>query len=187
MDFNKLETGRIILRTISIADQDDFLHYRSNAEVARYQNWEPFNRQQAIEYLEQYAHSKPGIPSEWFQLGIADKKTNRLIGDCAIKLDAYDQRIAEVGFSLSCDYQKRGLASEALSCLLDYAFRELNVHRIFAITDCENIACVRLLERLKLRREGHYLENVWFKGGWGSEYSYAILETEWAQIKPVQH
>lgn len=180
MNFNKLESERIILRTVGPVDLEDFLHYRSDAEVARYQYWEPFNRQQAMEYLEQYAHSRPGIPGEWFQLGIADKATNRLIGDCAIKLDAQDPRIAEVGISLSRDYQKRGFAGEALSCLLDYAFCELDVHRVFAIADCENTACVKMLERLKLRREAHFLKNVWFKGAWGSEYHYAILETEWA-------
>ncbi|MEI6287324.1 MAG: GNAT family N-acetyltransferase [Bacillota bacterium] len=179
MDFDKLETERIILRTITKTDLDDFLHYRSSAEVARYQFWEPFSRQQAIEYLDKYAHSKPGVPGEWFQLGIVDKITSRLIGDCSIKLDSCDQRIAEVGFSLSHDYQNQGFASEALRGLFDYAFNELNVHRIFAITDCENRACVKLLERLKMRREGHFLKNIWFKGNWGSEYCYAILECEW--------
>ena len=30
-----------------------------------------------------------------------------------------------------------------------------------------------------MRREGHFIENVWFKGGWGDEYQYALLEREW--------
>lgn len=179
MDFDKLDTGRTILRAIEEADLEDFLYYRSNADVARYQYWETFSRDQALEYIKKYGHSEPGIPGEWFQLGIVDKETNRLIGDCSIKLDSLDPRIAEVGCSISCDYQKKGIAREALESLFDYAFRELKVHRISAITDCENAACIKLLERLKMRREGHYVKNVWFKGGWGSEYSYAILEDEW--------
>jgi hypothetical protein len=27
--------------------------------------------------------------------------------------------------------------------------------------------------------QGHFLKNVWFKGKWGDEYLYAILEEEW--------
>ena len=37
---------------------------------------------------------------------------------------------------------------------------------------------MRLLERVGMRREGHFIENVWFKGEWGDEYQYAMLERE---------
>jgi RimJ/RimL family protein N-acetyltransferase len=30
-----------------------------------------------------------------------------------------------------------------------------------------------------MREEGHFIENIWFKGKWGSEYQFAILEREW--------
>ena len=30
-----------------------------------------------------------------------------------------------------------------------------------------------------MRREGHFFQNVWFKGKWGDEYLYAILKEEW--------
>jgi len=56
---------------------------------------------------------------------------------------------------------------------------QLMVLSIIAITDCENTASVALLERLEIRREGHFLQNVWFKGKWGDEYLYAILKEEW--------
>ena len=36
-----------------------------------------------------------------------------------------------------------------------------------------------LLERLGLRREGYFIQNVWFKGKWADEYLYAILQDEW--------
>ncbi len=63
--------------------------------------------------------------------------------------------------------------------VLTYAFLTFDLHRIIAITDCENTASVALLERLGMRREGHFLQNAWFKGKWGDEYLYAILKEEW--------
>lgn len=179
MEFTKLETHRLVLRRLEESDLEDFLCCRSNPDVARYQYWEPFTSKQAYSYIKKYRYSKPGIPGEWFQLGIVDKETNRLIGDCALKLDEGEPRNAEVGCNLSYKYQKRGFATEALNCLFSFAFLELGVHRIVAITDCRNIASIKLLERLNMRCEGHFVKNIWFKGNWGSEYSYAILDEEW--------
>ncbi len=53
------------------------------------------------------------------------------------------------------------------------------MRRIIAITDCENAASVALLERLGLRREGHFIQNVWFKGTLSDEYHYSVLQEEW--------
>jgi RimJ/RimL family protein N-acetyltransferase len=64
---------------------------------------------------------------------------------------------------------------------LEYAFCELGLHRVYAITDQENTPSVALLERLGMRREGAFVENAWFKGRWSSEYLYAVLRDEWLQ------
>ena len=63
--------------------------------------------------------------------------------------------------------------------VLDYAFGSLGLHRIIAIADCRNAPSWALLERLGMRREGHFVENSWFKGDWADEYLYAILRHEW--------
>jgi len=38
-----------------------------------------------------------------------------------------------------------------------------------------------LFRRLGFRREAHFVEHVWFKGGWGSEFVFALLRREWEQ------
>jgi RimJ/RimL family protein N-acetyltransferase len=71
--------------------------------------------------------------------------------------------------------------TEAARRLLDYLFETFGLHRVSAICDVENTASARVLERLGMRREGHFVESVWFKGRWGSEYGYALLRREWEQ------
>ena len=95
-----------------------------------------------------------------------------------------DGRQAEVGFTLSREHQGKGYASEAVSRLLDYAFGDLGLHRVVAITDRENERSFALLERVGMRREGHFVQNAWFKGRWASEYLYALLEDEWLRRTP---
>ena len=179
--FRNLESARIVLRHFRDADLPSFLTYRNDPEVARYQSWESVNKQEALTFIQEQKTLQPGVAGQWFQFAIELKETQQLVGDCGLKVHQQDTQQAEIGFTLSRDYQGKGLASEAVSCLLDYAFIHLALHRIIAVTDCQNARCVALLESLGLRREGHFLQNVWFKGIWGDEYLYAILRDEWLQ------
>ena len=96
-----------------------------------------------------------------------------------MQVDGQEHYRAEIGYTLARDHQGQGFASEAVSRLLDYAFDVLGLHRVIAIADCRNKPSWVLLERVVLRREGHFLEGVWFKGEWSDEYLYAVLKDEW--------
>jgi len=153
--------------------------YRNDPEVARYQDWEGISEPEARAFIQEQKKIQPGVPGQGFQIAIELKATGVLIGDCYFTINQLDKRQAEIGFTLSRAYQGQRFATEAVSCFLNYAFLTFNLHRIIAITDCDNAASVALLERLGMRREGHFLQNVWFKGKWGDEYLYAILKEEW--------
>jgi RimJ/RimL family protein N-acetyltransferase len=181
--FTMLETNRLRLRHFMDADLALFMAYRNDPEVAKYQSWEGISEPEALAFLQEQKGVQPGVPGQWFQIAIELKETGMLVGDCALKIEEHDERQAEIGYSLSRAYQGRGIASEAVSCVLEYAFVTLGLHRVIAITDCENAASVALLERLGLRREGHFRQNVWFKGKWGDEYFYAMLQEEWRNIR----
>ena len=182
-EFTTLETTRLRLRRFTDADLALFMAYRNDPEVARYQSWEGITESEARAFLQEQQKVQPGMPSQWFQIAIELKETGTLVGDCALKVEEYDERQAEIGYTFARAYQGLGIASEAVSRVLDYTFLTLGLHRVIAITDCENRASVALLERLGLRREGHFLQNVWFKGKWGDEYLYAILQVEWRNIR----
>ncbi|MEO6891919.1 MAG: GNAT family protein [Ktedonobacteraceae bacterium] len=184
-DFTTLETLRLRLRHFTDADLVPFMAYRNDPQVARYQSWEGISEPEARAFLQEQKAIQPGVPGQWFQIAIELKETGALVGDCALKIEEYDARQAEIGYTLSRAYQGRGIASEAVSCVLDYAFVTLDLHRVIAITDCENTASVALLERLGLRREGHFHQNVWFKGSWGDEFLYAILQEEWRDMRKI--
>jgi len=124
----------------------------------------------------------PGLPGHWFTFALELKETGALVGHIALKT-LEDHRQAEIGFTLAREYHGKGLAFEAASRVLDYVFTNLEMHRVVAIADCENKRSVALLNRLGMRREGHFIQNIWFKGKWGDEYHYAILREEWLKRK----
>lgn len=175
-----LDTPRLILRPFQESDSEAFAAYRSDPQVARYQGWEaPYTLEQAAAFIREMQSIRPATPAEWYQLAIERKSNPGLIGDCAFHILANEPRQAEIGFSVASAYQRQGYATEAVGCLLDYLFSELNLQRVTAICDAENTASARLLERVGMRREGYFIQNIWFKGAWGSEYAYAMLQQEW--------
>ena len=177
--FTQIESERLRIRGFNDSDLAPFMAYRNDPKVARYQSWDSCDEQQARAFIREMESAQPGVPGEWFQFAIESKQTGELIGDCGLRVDEAEPYRAEIGFTLAREYQGRGFASEAVSALLDYAFDTLGLHRVVAIVDCRNAPSVALLERLDLRREGHFVENVWFKGGWADEYLYAVLKDEW--------
>ena len=177
--FVPVETERLVLRRIAERDLAAFLAYANDPEVSRYQSWESYTERQARELIEQQKGREPGRPGEWFTFAAELKETGTMVGHVSLSAKAEDARQAEMGFAFAREFQGRGLAREAAERVLGYAFGTMGLHRVVAITDCENVRSAALLERLGMRREAHFVENIWFKGAWGSEYLYAILRREW--------
>jgi RimJ/RimL family protein N-acetyltransferase len=181
--FTPIESQRLILRRFKESDLAPFLAYLNDPHVARYQSWESYTEQQARDVIEQQKTLVPGLQGKWFTFALELKETGTLIGHVALKM--LDDQQAEIGFTLARSFHGKGLAFEAAASVLDYAFTKLRLHRVVAVTDCENERSVVLLGRLGMRREGHFLQNIWFKGQWGSEYLYAILRDEWLKRREV--
>ena len=177
--FTKIETERLVLRRLCDEDLASFMAYLNDPEVARYQSWESYTEEQARGVIERQKDVEPGTPGQWFTFAAELKEAGELVGHVALSVKADDPKQAEIGFTFARGQQGRGLAREAAEAVLDYAFGVLGLHRVVAVADCENARSVALLERLGMRREGHFVENIWFKGAWGSEYLYALLRKEW--------
>ena len=174
------ETPRLRVRGFTDDDVEPFVSYRADPEVARYQSWTDYTLERGQEFVAALQGSEPGVPGEWFQFALEARTNGTLVGDLALHVDAEEPRQAEVGFTLARAHQGDGLASEALCAFLDWLFPTFRLHRIIAVTDELNTSAARLLERVGMRREAHFIDNIFFKGAWGSEFLYAVLEQEWA-------
>jgi RimJ/RimL family protein N-acetyltransferase len=174
-----IETPRLKLRSFQEADVAAFAAYRNDPEVARYQSWESISLGRAQAFVLEQRDRAPGLPGEWFHFAVALRDTGQLIGDVGLNVLVQDVRQAQLGLTLDRAYQGQGLGVEAATAALDYAFINLDLHRVVAVVDVQNSRAVALLERVGLRREGHFIKNAWFKGRWADEYLYALLQAEW--------
>ncbi len=178
--FTGLTTPRLRLRRFRAEDAALLQSYRADPEVARYQGWdEGYSLTKAQSLIREMAAFDPGYLGTWFQMAIEFKETGSVIGDIGVHTIAEDPSQVKVGYTLARAQQGKGLATEALSALLDYLFTEMKKHRVLAYVDIDNQRSIRLLERLGFQREGHLRESSWSKGEWRDDYQYAILDSEW--------
>ena len=174
------ETPRLRARPFGPADVEAFVAYRADPDVARYQSWSDYTLEDGRALVAQMTTIEPGRPGQWYQFALEDSTSGVLVGDLAMQVDEAEPRQAEVGFTLAPAHHGKGYGTEAVRALLGYAFGTLELHRVVAVTDALNGPAAALLERVGMRREAHFVENVFFKGAWGSELLFAMLEKEWA-------
>ncbi len=181
--FTTIETERLILRRFRASDLASFMAYRNDPEVARYQSWESITRREAMKFIAEQSRHRPGIAGKWFQFAAEIKQGGILAGDCALLVLKSAPRIGEIGYTFARAYQGNGLATEAARAVVDYGFDSLSLNRIIATCDCRNLRSIALMERLPMKREGHFIQNAWFKGEWCDEFQYAVLRDEWMHIR----
>src|SRR5215510_14676051 len=134
--FTELSGQRVVLRRFRPGDVDEFVAYRSRAEVARYQSWDaPYPWEEGERFVREIMTQHPDMAGEWFQFAVALRATGQLIGDCAAMPNADDPSQCEIGFTIAPGYQGRGYATEAVRLLVDYLFTALGKHRVTACCD----------------------------------------------------
>jgi RimJ/RimL family protein N-acetyltransferase len=180
-DFEPLRTERLVLRRFRDTDLAAFLEYRNDPAVARYQGWSwPTSEADALAFIAEQRSAWLGEPGG-VQVAVALAESDELLGDLYFGPAPGDGRQATIGYSLARRHQGRGYATEAVRGLLEFAFGELGLHRVTATVDPRNLASVALLERLGMRREGHFVQAYYdvAHGEWTDEYLYALLREEW--------
>lgn len=174
------ETPRLRLRPFEPDDAPGLHAYRSDPEVARYQGFDAsFSLEDARRLIEGQVGEVPGAPGANAQIALEAKDTGALVGDLYLGTAGADPKQAQLGFTLAPAHQGRGLATEAVTALLDHAFGTLGIHRVSALTFAANARSVALLERVGMRREAHHVESSRLDGVWADDYVYAVLRHEW--------
>jgi len=181
-DFSIFEgrTQRMLLRPYRPEDYDVFADLHGREGVARYLPWETRDAEASCAALARHQSMTMENDGDGISLAGFDLDTDCFVGEFVLFLRSVEHRGGEVGFVVHPDLQGRGLATEGARAMLQIGFDVLGLHRIVARLDARNTGSAAVLERLGMRREALFLQNEWFKGEWGDEADYALLEMEWA-------
>ncbi|MBO9731683.1 MAG: GNAT family N-acetyltransferase [Chitinophaga sp.] len=111
------------------------------------------------------------------------KNTRAFIGLIGMVFKTPRFSSAEIWYKLDVAWWGQGLATEAVSSILQYAFEELQLHRIEAGCAVDNTGSARVLEKCGMRQEGRKRKVLPIRGSWSDNFMYAILEEDYQQEK----
>ncbi len=171
----EIKTKRLILRPFGEMDYDDLYEFLSQLRDDEFEGFPGVTYENGLEHLRCRIDSK-----EYFAIELVG--TGKVIGNIYCGFRDYEGR--EVGYIVNERYRRSGYGAEALSAIIEQAFRE-GVHRVYAECDPLNEPSWKLLEKVGLRREAYFRKNIFFhedENGspiWKDTYVYAILKEDW--------
>lgn len=172
--FPLLDTDKLYLRQVTLNDAPEIFFLRSDERMMQYLDRAPAASLQEAEQFIQQINSleKTNDAITW---AITLKEAPKLLGTiCFWNIQKQHYR-AELGYALHPDYQGKGLMQEALTIILEYGFRVLNLHSVEANVNPNNVASIKLLERNGFVREAYYRENYFFDGNFLDSAIYSLL------------
>jgi RimJ/RimL family protein N-acetyltransferase len=170
----QLETPRLLLRELSLDDAPALQAFQTRPSYLRCQAMEPADFQDGTERVQRYMQYRgEGERRRLFDFVGRLRTDGQVIGHGCLSRSA--PSIASLGLGIDERYAGRGLATEIALCLLAFGFGELKLHRIEADVALENHACIRVLEKIGMFREGVAHDCIFAQGRWWTEAKYAML------------
>ncbi|MDE6776168.1 MAG: GNAT family N-acetyltransferase [Ruminococcus sp.] len=166
-------TGRLIIRKFVPDDSDDLAEILTDKEVTYFEPYETFKKEACVQEAINFSKS-----NEFFAVVLNDK----VIGK--IYFSERDHGSYEIGYTFNRNYQGKGHAYESVKGMIKYAFECLKVRRIFAEINSRNGKSVRLVEKLKMRKEAEFLEFLPREEDteiFDNMYVYALLRNEYVK------
>jgi len=103
-----------------------------------------------------------------------------LVGHIKLSGARPKDRCATIGIALGREHIGRGYGTDAMRVIVDYAFREMGLHRIQLAAAPFNPAGIRAYVKGGFVEEGRHREAVWHDGRWYDEVMMSVLDHEWA-------
>lgn len=139
-----LETPRLVLRPLILEDETALAAVIGDAETMRWYP-RPFTNEEVRAWIERQENR---YPSGTGLLGLVEKKTGSLIGDCGPAWQEIEGRSElEIGWHVNRERWNQGFATEAARAVIEYAFANLDVEQVVSMIRPENVASRRVAEK----------------------------------------
>lgn len=176
-DLPLLETERLILRKVTLEDIEDMHQYGSDEEVSKYVTWNTHatisDTKDFVEFVLTKYENKQVSP--W---GIEYKENGKFIGTIDFVWWQPNHKTAEIGYVISKEYWGKGLTTEVAKEIIKFGFEEMDLVRIQARCDVDNIGSARVMEKAGMSFEGIIRKGIFVKGKHRDIKMYSILKEE---------
>ena len=172
-----IEGDRIELRTIEEEDIEFFTRARNHPEVRRHIHVFRTPRSVTREKETFFENTEETNDTASLLVCIDDER----MGSVQLSPIVDTRRWANLAYWIAPDQQGNGYATEGCELVVEYGFKELQLHRISGVAMTPNVASRRVLERLGFVHEGTKRERAFAEGEYVDEEQYGLLEDEWRE------
>lgn len=172
-----LKTERLVLRRLMLNDYRDMYEYSCRPEVTKYLLWhEHENPDQTYGHLD--AINQCYKRGEYYDWAVTLADGGKMIGTCGFTSFDFENGRAEVGYVFNPKYWGMGIATEAVSAVVEFAFKELEANRVEAKFIEGNAASLRVSEKCGMTFEGYLRQYMLIKGSYKNIGISAITRDE---------
>ncbi|ALC92897.1 acetyltransferase [Bacillus sp. FJAT-18017] len=132
----------------------------------------PYHLSDATNWIEH--HYENFIADKSYEFAITDKGTGKVFGAIALTNNKRFNQ-GEVAYWIGEQYWGRGYATEATKAILQFAFEEKKLHKVFARYFSTNIASGRVMKKIGMKQEGILKEHIIKEGKYEDLVYYGIL------------
>lgn len=139
----------------------------------------PKNKEQVEEIINSSYKSQYG-----YVFAIRNIKDNKIIGLTGLEDIVWNNGTAifYIGFGEE-EARGKGYGTQVTELVLNFAFKELNIHRIHLTVLEYNHRAIKLYEKVGFKKEGTYREFIHRDGKRYDLYMYGILRREWESLR----
>ena len=174
-----IHTDRLTLRPLAESDTDRLMEFWNLPEVMRWLLRGPSTADGLSGWIRQSTQSPDAHTQAVLLDDVVIGVVNLRLGDGLNQPGGPTRTVADLGYTFDPAYSGRGLATEAVRAVITMAFDDLGARRVTAGAFADNVASVRILEKLGMRREEYAVRDSWHAElGWIDGCSYALLADE---------
>lgn len=138
-----------------------------------------YNMPQTVDEIKKLFEPKKDAVKNDIFLEIWHKTDKKPIGYATLFRIQWFTRNAHISVVIDPEYWGRGIGTEAGKLLVDYAYKELNLHKITARTFAPNAASHRIAEKIGFKHEITLKNEVFIDGEHVDVLEYAIFKDDW--------
>lgn len=186
-----LTYGQVRIRTPEFEDYEAWAELRKTSR-SHLTRWEPDWRDEEMTpkafraRLRAYRREMrrgAGLPFFIFR-----REDNCMVGGVTLTNIRFGpSRSASIGYWIGEPFVRRGYARAAINAVLIYAFTDLQLNRVEAACQPDNISSRRLLETIGFVNEGIARDYLFINGAWRDHLLFAITAAEFAPSGANEH
>jgi len=172
------ESSRLKLRKMTLEDTELYHKWRNDLEVMHFTNpsLDVYPMETTKQFVDQVILGSQNAKSYI----IVEKENEKSIGVVSLINIDYKNRNAECIIDIGeKEYWGKGFGSEGLRLVLDYAFYEMNLHRVSLRVFSFNVRAIRMYKRIGFKEEGNSRQSLFRDGKWHDIIHMGILQTEY--------